>query len=542
MLQSLKLKFKKETLFLMAVVFLSLFLRIYKISNNPPSLNWDEVSHGFNAYSVLRTGRDEWGKRFPLIFQAYGDYKLPLYIYLTVIPVKLLGLNPLSVRLVSILSGVGLTMVAYFLTKKLTKNSLAANLAAFLVAVSPWSFFLSRVAVEANLAAFLFSLGFLFILKEKYFLTAFFWGLSLHSYNSARVLAPLMFLFLVLNSIKKRKIKKQILPAIIFILFFIPIILQFLGKSGGARFYWVSPIDQGVINRIIEKRISSSLPKTIVRLIYNRPVYFIGYSIRNYFSHLTANFLFLKGGSHYQFSLPNHGLLYLVTAPFLIIGLIWLIAERKWLLLFWAFASFVPAAITRDSPHVLRSILVLPLPMIFASLGVWQTLEWLKKKSKLGGKLFLSAFIIIVLISFVFWWKNYWQIYRIHYSWSWQYGCKQVIDYAKENYSEYDKIVFTKKYGEPHEFILFYWPWEPEFYQQDPRRVWDYHANWYWVDSFDKFEFWNDWEVKEKLKTTTQNSKLLLITSPGNWPEEGELLKTIEFLDKGKVFEVVEYK
>ncbi|PIV02180.1 glycosyl transferase, partial [Candidatus Shapirobacteria bacterium CG03_land_8_20_14_0_80_40_19] len=60
--------------FLILIILLSLFLRIYCLQEVPPSLNWDEISHGYNAYSILKTGKDEWGKTFPLIFQAYGDF------------------------------------------------------------------------------------------------------------------------------------------------------------------------------------------------------------------------------------------------------------------------------------------------------------------------------------------------------------------------------------------------------------------------------------------------------------------------------------
>ena len=53
---------------LILIVLLSVFFRFYKLAENPPSLNWDEVSHGYNAYSILKTGKDEWGKTFSLIF------------------------------------------------------------------------------------------------------------------------------------------------------------------------------------------------------------------------------------------------------------------------------------------------------------------------------------------------------------------------------------------------------------------------------------------------------------------------------------------
>jgi len=549
--------FLKKYWLLAIIIFLSLILRVYKIADNPPSLNWDEVSHGFNAYSILKTGRDEWGVKLPLIFRCFGDFKLPLYIYLTVLPVALFGLNPFSVRFVSILSGVGLAIVGYFLGKKLTKKESGGWLTALLVAISPWSLFLSRVAVEANLGAFLLSLGGYFWLvwqekkgnRKNLILAVLFWGLSLYAYNSTRVLVPLLFLATLISALKKKRLKRVVFPAFLLALFFIPVVFQFLNKSGGARFFWVSPVDQGAINRIIEKRVSSQLPAFVSRLFYNRPSYFLGYSFRNYLKHFSPSFWFFSGGDHYQFSLPGLGLIYIVAAPFLLLGLFFTVfsprrcanAHLRGALIAWFLLSLAPSAITRDSPHVLRSILILPLPMVFISLGAIEITSFLKSRSRFGGKLLFTTFSFMLLVNLAFWWRNYWQIYRPNYSWAWQFGQQRAVEYVKEHYGDYDRIVFTKKYGEPHEFILFYWPWEPADYQYDQSKVWDYHANWYWIDGFDKFQFWNDWEVESKLKVKNEKLKLLLVTSPGNWVEGGELVKEVNFLNGEPAFEIISY-
>ena len=63
-----KLKiFKKPVFWLILILALAAFLRFYKIGQVPPSLNWDEVAIGYNAYSILKTGKDEWGVPFPLL-------------------------------------------------------------------------------------------------------------------------------------------------------------------------------------------------------------------------------------------------------------------------------------------------------------------------------------------------------------------------------------------------------------------------------------------------------------------------------------------
>jgi len=125
----------KENIILVAVLILAGFLRLYALHLNPPSLNWDEVSHGYNAFSILKTGKDEWGVALPVIFRAFGDYKLPFYIYSVVLSGALFGFNEFAVRLPSALSGISIVILTYFITIELFKDKRKALLAAFLMAI-----------------------------------------------------------------------------------------------------------------------------------------------------------------------------------------------------------------------------------------------------------------------------------------------------------------------------------------------------------------------------------------------------------------------
>jgi 4-amino-4-deoxy-L-arabinose transferase-like glycosyltransferase len=94
----------KIKLLLVLLFILGTFFRLYRLSSYPPLL-WDEAALGYNSYSILKTGRDEFGQVLPLIFKSFGDYKPGLYIYLTLPFVKLLGLSVLSVRLPGVIFG-----------------------------------------------------------------------------------------------------------------------------------------------------------------------------------------------------------------------------------------------------------------------------------------------------------------------------------------------------------------------------------------------------------------------------------------------------
>ena len=57
------------------ILTLATFLRLYRLKDNPAGFFCDEASIGYNAYSILTTGKDEWGQPWPLFFRAFGEYK-----------------------------------------------------------------------------------------------------------------------------------------------------------------------------------------------------------------------------------------------------------------------------------------------------------------------------------------------------------------------------------------------------------------------------------------------------------------------------------
>ncbi len=523
-----------KKIILALILILALVLRLFNLNSLPPSLNWDEISLGYNAYSILNSGQDEWGSTLPLSFRAYGDYKLPAYVYLDVPYVAILGLNEWGVRLPSALAGVGVVFFIFLIIKKLTSSLKLALWGAFISAILPWSIILSRIGLEANLALFFTVAAFYFFLKNNKYLiiSSLFFSLTIFTYNSSRIVTPLLVLLLILFYFKQLKNRWAAISLAIFLIFFAVSLPNAFLQDSSARYKWTAIVDQGVINKIEQQRNFSSLQPILADLRYNRITYFIPEAFKNYFSHFNPDFLFLNGGSHYQYSVPGSGLIYPVLAPFLLIGL-WQIFQKreKWqvIILGWLLISLVPAAITRDAPHALRSLMIIPPLIIFASLGIYQ----IKKLKNIFG----VSLVFVLFVSLYLFWQNYSGGYIKNYSWSWQYGYKQAADFIKQNYDKYDRIFISKKYGEPHEFLLFYLQYDPSKLRNDPHLVRYFKSDWYWVDQFDKFIFVNDWEVKEKVKDAG-----LLITSLGNYPENSKFLKTINFLDGKVVFDILEIK
>src|SRR5438876_10820734 len=111
--RSMHVRGAKRQVALTGVLLLALLLRVWRLDSVPPGPDSDEVAIGYNAYSILRTGRDEYGASWPVLFRSYGDYKRPLYIYATVPSVALLGLTPISIRLPAALAGTAAVGMTY---------------------------------------------------------------------------------------------------------------------------------------------------------------------------------------------------------------------------------------------------------------------------------------------------------------------------------------------------------------------------------------------------------------------------------------------
>jgi len=224
---------------------------------------------------------------------------------------------------------------------------------------------------------------------------------------------------------------------------------------------------------------------------------------------------------------------------------LYLLVKKKkkygYVLVFWILLAFVPVAITRDSiPHALRTILAVAPFQIITAYGFIESLKIVNSKNL--KRFVVAAPFIILLFSFIKYQYNFFTYYPFKYSRDWQYGYKEVVQYIKDHYSEYDKIVFTRHYGEPHMFTLFYMGWDPNAYQNDPNLNRFETFDWVRVLNFDKFYFPDLGDEGTKYQDVAAiypNEKILFIGKPGDFPKK-ETLYEIRFLNGSLAFEIVE--
>ena len=60
----------KNIKWLICIVLIAALLRNWKLGEIPISLHGDEVGVGYNAFTLLSSGLDEYGRRLPVSFRA----------------------------------------------------------------------------------------------------------------------------------------------------------------------------------------------------------------------------------------------------------------------------------------------------------------------------------------------------------------------------------------------------------------------------------------------------------------------------------------
>ncbi len=505
----------KKYLPLVLILILAAILRLWNLDHAPNGLNADEAAIGYNAYSLLQTGRDEHGVSWPLEFRSFDDFKPPVYFYIVLPFVKFLGLSVWAVRLPSALLGILSVYLLYLLSQFLFKdsqnNSLKLGigkwkidislLAAFLLAISPWHLHFSRGGWEVNAATTFLLLGLVIFyrgLKHPLLfpLASLSLVVCLYTYHSMRLVAPLLVIFLLLEFRKQLFVSKNIpylvSSALLVSILLFPLVKQTITGSSSARFSGVSIFaDQGPLNYVEQQRRLSPQPNALITKIkYNRYSAYTFDFLKNLVSHYSPDFLFINGDAIARSRVPGFGQSYLILLPFFYLGLGFVLFsfKKSWarFVLFWLLISPIAAALTFQSPHALRAQnmaipfnLTIALGLIFAfdliRKGLTSSLNFLKRTSHPATTKYVnlvetcgaSLLLIVTLHSFGYYLNSYYYRYPRETPFAWQYGFDQLSDYLKDKQTTYDQIIVTTSYDQPYILLAFYLKYPPALLQRE---------------------------------------------------------------------------
>lgn len=507
------------------------------MSTVPPSLSWDESAIGYNAYSILKTGRDEWGNFLPFFFKSFGEYKHPFHIYFATISEAVFGVNEFSVRFGSAFFGVVNVTLLFFLSFLIFKDERISLLSSFFLAISPWHIQFSRVAWETNFTLFFFFVALIFFLKwvntEKLkflVLSLLFFGLDMFTYNPPKVFIPLVMLFLPVFYWRELSRRSVYLFIYILISFLFAFVLYFV-------FYYFSSSRYLQLTQDLSVVVSTAS----YRLTHIYKLGWLELMLRQYLSHFSFPFLFSGGDPNPRHSVQTFGELFIYDVVFLPFGFFALLKSKskfKYILIIWFLLWPVPASVVREYPHASRAAFGLGILQLVSALGVYHLFNIFESDFiKKFLFLFFGFVILITLRNYVY---QYFFVYPMEYSQAWQYGYKELAMFIKDDYYSYDKIYVTREYGEPQIFLLFYMEYPPERYQNDSNLVRRKEGDWEVVRGFDKFFFFDRGHLKETLERSSdrKDKNVLVVVGNEDLPSGSIIKKTINFLDGSKAFEI----
>ena len=583
----MNLKMKNKSL-LFAIIVLAFLLRFVGISKYPIGFTQDEAGLGYEAYSLLSTGKDSWGNSFPLTLRSFGDFKLPLYSYLAVPTVAIFGLNKFAVRLPNALLGTAAVYIIYLLVNELqkrvknqsptskagqasliTNHQSLASIAALLLAISPWHISLSRGAFEANLTTFFMPFGIWAFLKglktpSWMILSSILFGLNFYSYHSARVLTPIIVILLILylkisgnnNLINKsaiwKSIKRYKIAVVILAVFF----LSSLGSlfqgaaSRGLDVALINPTDKWeYMSQRRFEAIKQGIPAEVARIFSNKVTYIADNFVSNYLSYISPIFLFSRGASDDGYGMiPGRGVLYLVEILFLTFFLIQLIKEQKPYLIFIFLWIKLPPSLEQKRKAtgfpVTRAAVMVPAIQIASACGFNFFLLFLEKSFK--NKNFIitikTLFFGILFASLIFFLEDYLFHAPVHASESMQYGRGELINYVSGIEDKYDKIFMSRTLSVPHIWVAFYKKWDPKDHQKESIEWLKYEEEgWQYLDQISQYSL-GKYTFGSIDLGSLKKENALIVGTPEEFPESALVLSKFYYLNGEEAFYVVESK
>lgn len=500
----------KKHLHIILVVLISLLstgLFLYKLTSSPPALNADETANAYDAYSILKTGKDQYGNLLPLRFKSFGDYKLPLLTYLAIPFIKIFGLNALGIRLVNIPFVFFFPFITYLLTNKLFNKKSIALIASFLIAFAPGLQLLGRQAHEGYMTAFFLTLTFYLFLKffgkqsfknYLFFIIGFF--LFLFGYHSSRLWAGLFLLTFLYYNLKNKIRWTYSLGLIITVILFVFTDI-FNSPSRIKNLLFFNNI--GFTLKINELRAEGGS-----RLIYNKLTVGMKEITSQYLNYLSPQFLVNTGDENFRFGFPGVSPITPIEYIFIFIGLYYMFKNKerwRYLLLLILLFSPLSGALSWAGISVTRTIFIFIPILIISSYGITNLLH---KKSVFLYLILYTSYLILLFYS--------WDFYLNHYPKratvlrSWQAGYYELGSYLKENYNNFDRFYITRKNGQPYIFLLFYLEYPPEQYQKIAKLTLPDEYGFGQVEGFDKFTF-------DLPKNEVKNS--VIVGFPEDFPE-----------------------
>jgi len=462
---------KKLNWLLIIIIIIASLLRLPYLNTHMSSLYGDEVAIGYNALSIVKTGRDEFGKFMPLQFQSWGDQKNPVYIYAVALVQLVIGATPSAVRLPSAIAGILAVYLTYRLVLLFKLGVGAALFATLLLALNPWHIHISRGGYEANLALTLGLASVYTLLRSKYLSSVIYLVLACYTYYTTKLFMPALILLVWIWQIQGQNLKTWFKPFakywLLTLLLALPALYLAFFAGGQVRFQNINIFTDKTVTARVERgrNFFASPSSTLAKVLENKYVYHFLDFATYYFDNFSGQFLFVGGDSNVRYGLASHGMLLMLDAPLILFGLMLMYKKNRrvtLLLLAWILLSPLPTALVGKA-YGLRSLAMLPVVQIFAGFALYQFYLW-SKLSKTRFMLYTS-FCILYTMSLGNWLLRYVYQYPSYGDYWYDSVMLEAIKYAEAREDSYDHIIITQSYGETSMYYAYYNQIDPRVYR-----------------------------------------------------------------------------
>lgn len=512
---------------LVSIVLLGASFRFIGLGRNPAGIIDDEADAGYDAYSLIRTGRDQWGATWPLTsFRGFGDYRLPANTYFSIPPIAVFGLTPFAVRFSASLFGTLTIVMVYLLVCEALGSSSKTIplLSAFFLAISPWHVGMSRIGLEETTSVFFVTCGMWMMLRGRnhpkaLLIGLLILGLSLYIYTANIVFVPLLLVFTIclFRKVYLPLTKHMLIGIACFILLFAGFFISSSTSTAATRTRQVNLTnDSGLLDIVNEKQGACGrvFPRAVCRLVFNKYSAYGAKFVSNYFNHFSPNLLGIYGTDTQYSILPGRGLLYLFDYPLLVISLIIVFltfSPARLLLVGWLFLSAIPDSLTSDGQYG-RFFISYPAWPILIAIGVTALVSRIKYRKA------LLTFIVLAFLAaagnFII---EYSTFFPYRYSQFSHFGYEELVQKIDTYLPSYSRVIVSSRVQDAKQYIyyVFYTRYDPASFQSGAgiEKIVEQNG-WVRVSKIGKIEFAPAIPTEQKLA----KDHVLLIGAPTEFP------------------------
>jgi 4-amino-4-deoxy-L-arabinose transferase-like glycosyltransferase len=517
---------------LLLILLVAGFLRLVYFGDSPPGLNPDEATNAWNAWCLLKTGKDQVGVSWPVFYtRGLGGNNTTLYIYLLIPFQAIGGMNVTTTRLPAAAGGILTVLLIYYVGRRLFdwKTGLAA---AGLLALNPWHIQQSRWGHEASINALLGLAPLVMLLWANMpvcdnvsgrprpviaGLAGAIAGICCYGYHAVRVFIPVFLFAIVLVTLPGwvRCLRTRVGALAIFA--FIAGFAVTFGPLAWQHIFYPAEIGRHALYQKMYWAKSDSI-STFLKNVAGR-----------YFPHYGLDFLFIKGDPFIIQSPPNMGQFHWYELPIMVVGLITIVRRFRKSASARVLLAFVLVYPVGDilcpvwGMHALRSAPGLCGLVLLGAAGAAGATRWLWKWNRKTTEKVIIAFVVAVIILNVKFLHDFYGKYnREDKIWeSYHIDLLEACKWLRPRLNDFDAVFCTKtKMNMPYIVSLVALEWEPGRWFNEPRDFttigeWDYcirHGKMYFMTA--RFDSMSDFVGSAFSNAGYRPGGVLLIIRP----------------------------